>query len=135
MTLGEERVAVLADSTYEPRERVLALLEGDRVVHVQPRWVIRGARFVRPSPNGAYFAAFTPEGASVVRQERRSLAFPAAVRSPRAVTWSPDDSWTALATTESVYVFRSDRPNERIVRIPLAVRDLDWSDSAVARTP
>ena len=135
VALGRERVAVLADSTYEPRERVLALLEGDRVVHVQPRWVIRDARFVRPSPNGAYFAAFTPEGLLWFDRNADPLAFPAAVRSPRAVTWSPDDSWTALATTESVYVFRSDRPNERIVRIPLAVRDLDWSDSTLAPTP
>jgi hypothetical protein len=51
------------------------------------------------------------------------------------VTWSPDDSWTALATAESVYVFRSDRPDERIVRIPLAVQDLDWSEDAASSSP
>jgi hypothetical protein len=135
VALDEERAAVLADSTYEPRERVLVLLEGDRVVYVQPRWVIRDARYLRPSPNGAYFAAFTPEGLLWFDRNADPLAFPAAVRSPRAVTWSPDDSWTALATAESVYVFRSDRPEERIVRIPLAVRDLDWSENAASRSP
>jgi hypothetical protein len=135
VTLGEERAAVLADSTYEPRERVLVLLEGDRVVFVQPRWVIRDASYLRPSPNGAYFAAFTPEGLLWFDRNADPLAFPAAVRSPRAVTWSPDEGWTALATAESVYVFRSDRPEERIVRIPLAVRDLDWSEDAASGSP
>jgi hypothetical protein len=135
VALDEERAAVLADSTYEPRERVLALLEGDRVVFVQPRWVIRDARYLRPSPSGAYFAAFTPEGLLWFDRNAEPLAFPAAVRSPRAVTWSPDDSWTALATAESVYVFRSDRPDERIVRIPLAVSDLDWSEDAASGSP
>ena len=134
VALGEERAAVLADSTYEPHERVLVLLEGDRVVLVQPRWVIRDARFLRPSPNGTYFAAFTPEGLLWFDRDADPLAFPAAVRSPHAVTWSPDERWTALATAESVYVFRSDRPTERIIRIPLAVRDLDWSASALAGT-
>jgi hypothetical protein len=136
VALGEQRAAVLADSTYEPRERVLVLLEGDRVVLVQPRWVIRDARLLRPSPNGAYFAAFTPEGLLWFDRDADPRAFPTAVRSPRAVTWSPDDSWMALATADSVYVFRSDQPNERIIRIPLSVRDLDWSASALdARTP
>jgi hypothetical protein len=132
VALGEERAAVLADSTYEPRERVLVLLEGDRVVLVQPRWVIRNARFLRPSPNGTYFAAFTPEGLLWFDRNADPIAFPTAVRSPHAVTWSPDDSWMALATAESVDVFRSDRPNERIIRIPLAVRDLDWGASTLA---
>jgi hypothetical protein len=134
VALGEDRAAVLADSTYEPRERVLVLLEGDRVVLVQPRWVIRDARFLRPSPNGTYFAAFTPEGLLWFDRDADRIAFPAAVRSPHAVTWSPDERWMALATAESVYIFRSDRPNERIIRIPLAVRDLDWSASALADT-
>jgi hypothetical protein len=134
VALGEQRAAVLADSTYEPRERVLVLLEGDRVVLVQPRWVIRDARFLRPSPNGTYFAAFTPEGLLWFDRDADPLAFPAAVRSPHAVTWSPDERWMALATAESVYVFRTDRSTERIIRIPLAVRDLDWSASALADT-
>ena len=124
--LGQGRYVVLADSTYEPRERVLALVEGGRVVFVQPRWVIRDARFLRPSPRGAYFVGFAPEGLLWFDGNADPRAFPAAVRSPHAVTWSPDERWTALATAESVYVFRSERPSERIVRIPLSVRDLHW---------
>lgn len=124
--LGQGRYVVLADSTYEPRERVLALVAGGRVVFVQPRWVIRDARFLRPSPRGAYFVGFAAEGLLWFDRNADPRAFPAAVRGPHAVTWSPDERWTALATAESVYVFRSERPSERIVRIPLSVRDLHW---------
>jgi hypothetical protein len=48
------------------------------------------------------------------------------VPSPRTIAWSPDDDWTALATLESVYVFRSGEEENTLSRIPLAVRDLDW---------
>lgn len=126
VSLGEERAVVLADSTYRPRERVLALLEGDRVVAVQPRWVTRDARYVRPSPSGAWFAAFGPDGLQWFDANADPRAFPAAVESPHAVTWSPDERWTALATDTSVYVFPTDRPDELVVRIPLAVHDLAW---------
>jgi hypothetical protein len=44
----------------------------------------------------------------------------------RAVTWSPDDRWTAVAALTSVYVFPSEALAP-VVRIPLAVRDLDWA--------
>jgi len=54
------------------------------------------------------------------------FAFPTAVRSPQAVAWSPDERWTALATGHSVYVFASEPPNAPVIRVPLAVRDLDW---------
>ena len=126
VSLGEERSVVLADSTYEPTERVLVLLEGDRVILVQPRWVIREARFIRPSPGGGSFAAFGPEGLQWFDGDADPRAFPAAVQSPHAVTWSPDERWTALATDTSVYVFPTERPDELVVRIPLAVHDLAW---------
>jgi hypothetical protein len=126
VSLGEERSVVLADSTYEPSERVLVLLEGDRVILVQPRWVIRDARYLRPSPTGRSFAAFGPDGLMWFDANADPRAFPAAVRSPQAVAWSPDERWTALATDASVYVFPTERPDELVVRIPLAVHDLSW---------
>jgi hypothetical protein len=126
VSLGEERSVVLADSTYEPRERVLVVLEGDRVILVQPRWVIRDARFLRPSPTGRSFAALGPEGLMWFDANADPRALPAAVRSPHAVAWSPDERWTALATDTSVYVFPTERPDELVVRIPLAVHDLSW---------
>lgn len=126
VSLGEERAAVLADSTYRPRERVLVLLEGDRVVALQPRWVVRGARFLRPSAEGTYFALFGPEGVRLFDRDATPLALPAAAREPQAVAWSPDERWAALATRDAVYVFPAQGPHDPMVRVPLAVRDLDW---------
>jgi hypothetical protein len=125
VSLGERSV-VLADSTYRPRERVLVLLEGERVLVVQPRWVTRDARFLRPSPSGDSFAAFGPDGLHWYDANADPRAFPATVPSPHAVTWSPDERWTALATDTGVYVFPTDRPDELVVQIPLAVHDLAW---------
>lgn len=124
--LGPERLVVLAESTVDPTERVLALVEQGRVIFVQPRWVVRDARFVRTSPLGAYFALFGPGGVRLFDRDAGPLALPAAAREPQAVAWSPDERWTALATEDAVYVFPSEAPYDPMVRVPLGVRDLDW---------
>lgn len=124
--LGPDRLVVLADSTIDPTERVLVLLEHGRVTLVQPRWVVREARFIRPSPLGTYFALFGPDGVRLFDRNAGPLALPAAARDPQAVAWSPDDRWTALATEDAVYVFPSEAPYDPMVRVPLAVHDLDW---------
>ena len=57
-------------------------------------------------------------------------------RVPQAVAWSPDERWTALATSQSVYIYQSDQPDGRVVRVPLEVRDLDWTEQpTVAALP
>ena len=124
--LAGERRVVLADSTDPPRERVLVLFGGRRVLVVQPSRVTRDARFLRRSPSGEWFAAFGPNGLQWFDADAEPRAFPAIVQSPHAVTWSPDERWTALAADTSVYIFPTDRPDELIVRIPLAVHDLAW---------
>ncbi|HJS70694.1 MAG TPA: hypothetical protein VJ744_07775 [Gaiellaceae bacterium] len=124
--LGPDRLVVLADSTVDPTERVLVLVEHGRVIFVQPRWVVREARFIRPSPLGTYFALFGPDGVRLFDRNAGPLALPAAAREPQAVAWSPDERWTALATEDAVYVFPSEAPYDPMVRVPLAVRDLDW---------
>ena len=126
VALGAERAVVLAESIDRPDERVLALLEDGRVIYVQPRWVVREARFLRPSPQGAYFALFDPEGVRLFDHDASPLALPAAVREPQTVAWSPDERWAALATEDAVYVFPAEAPYDPMVRVPLRVRDLDW---------
>jgi hypothetical protein len=126
VALGPARVLVLAESTADPAERVLVLVENGRVIHVQPPWVVREARFMRPSPLGTYFALFGPDGVRLFDRDAGPLALPAAARDPQAVAWSPDERWTALATEGAVYVFPSEAPYDPMVRVPLAVRDLDW---------
>jgi hypothetical protein len=126
VALGADRAVVLAESIDRPDERVLALLEDGRVIYVQPRWVVREARFLRPSPQGAYFALFDPDGVRLFDHDASPLALPAAAREPQTVAWSPDERWAALATEDAVYVFPAEAPYDPMVRVPLRVRDLDW---------
>jgi hypothetical protein len=125
-SLGDGRIVVLADSTYRPQERVLAVLQDHRVVAVQPRWVVGSARSVRPSPRGGYFALLGPDGVGVLDDRADPLDLPDGVQAPHAIAWSPDERWTAVATRASVYVFRTEETDGTLIRIPIAVRDLAW---------
>jgi hypothetical protein len=126
VALGTDRVLVLAESTAEPEVRVLVLVENGRVILVQPPWVVREVNFMRPSPLGTYFALFGPDGVRLFDRDASPLALPAAAREPKAVAWSPDERWAALATEGAVYVFPAEAPYDPMVRVPLGVRDLDW---------
>jgi hypothetical protein len=133
VSLGKERYVVLADSTYEPRERVLAAFDGAETAFVHPRWFVANARAVRPSPRGGYYALLGPgvvagDGSPIFSRDGDQLARPDGLPDPHAIAWSPDERWTALATDESVYVYPTQEPERLVVRIPLPVRDLDWSE-------
>lgn len=130
VSLGEDRYVVLADSTYEPRERVLAAFDGRRPAFVHPRWWVGDARAVRPSPQGGYYALLGEDwvGSPIFSRDGRRLDLPRQMRDPHSIAWSPDERWTALATDESVYVYPTEEPERLVVRIALPVRDLDWSE-------
>lgn len=128
VALDEDRYVVLADSTHEPRERVLAGFEGKRARFVQPRWVVGDAESIRPSPRGGYYALLAPdELVRVFSGDGRPLGLTIGSW-PHAIAWSPDERWTALATRWSVYIYPTEPPARPVVRIPLAVRDLDWGE-------
>lgn len=133
VSLDDERFVVLADSTYRPRERVLAAFDGREAAFVHPRWFVGDARAVRPSPQGGYYALLGPGfvagiGSPIFSRDGDQLARPDGIPAPHAIAWSPDERWTALATDESVYVYPTEAPERLVVRIPLRVRDLDWGE-------
>ncbi|MGH3015315.1 MAG: hypothetical protein ACRDNN_10230 [Gaiellaceae bacterium] len=133
VSLDDERYLVLADSTYEPRERVLAAFDGRQAAFVHPRWLVGNARAVRPSPRGGYYALLGSGvvagiGSPIYSRDGRQLARPEGIPRPHAIAWSADERWMALATDESVYVYPTEEPDRLVVRIPLPVRDLDWSE-------
>lgn len=128
VSLGGDRYAVIAQATEAPRERVVVLFAEERVTGVATALVREDDR-LRPSPRGEYVAVLRPgePGLEVLRASGEPVLLPQ-VPAPHAIAWSSDETWTALATRESVYVFPSERPGDLVVRIPLAVRDLDWSE-------
>jgi hypothetical protein len=125
--LDRDQLAVLAESTGSPRERLLAGFEGHRLRFLLPSRRIGAAEVVRPSPTGRYFTV-RDSGEPWLRLFRSGgweLPLPPVTR-PHAVAWSPDERWTALAGGSAVYVFRTEEPHGPVVELPLAVRDLDW---------
>jgi hypothetical protein len=133
--LDRERMLVLAASDGAPRDRLLLAFDGAGARFAHRSWWVGDTRAIRPSPTGRYYALVGPEpplGDQVFTREGHAVGVADGLPPARAVAWSPDEGWTALATGESVYVFPSERPRERVIRIPLTVRDLDWSETAVA---
>ena len=118
------RYVVLADSTDVPRERVVAAFRGQRTLFVHPGWWVGDARAIRASSMGRYYALLGRDP-PLFTSNGHEVALPAGVPPARAVAWSPDDRWTAVAAHASVYVFPSEA-QAPVVRIPLAVHDLDW---------
>lgn len=95
---------------------------------MHPDWEIGAAQSIRPSPGGRYYALLgsDPLGAQVFMRDGHAAGVPDRIPTARAVAWSPDERWTALATEDAVYVFPSEAPYDPMVRVPLAVHDLDW---------
>jgi hypothetical protein len=137
VSLDRGQFVVLADSTYEPRERVLAAFDGGRASFVHPRWVVGDAEAIRPSPRGGYYALLGSEafGPRVFTRQGHEAPLPQGVRAFRALTWSPDDRWTAAATDQSVYIFPTERPGRAVIRIPLEVNDLAWAEVSSSADP
>ena len=90
---------------------------GDRMRFFQPEWFVGDARALRPSPAGGYYALFGdgPRGLRVFTREGFEVDLPTGISNALTVAWSPDERWTAVATANSVYVFPSRRPAERVV--------------------
>lgn len=137
VSLDHERLLVLAESTAREEERVLAVFDGPDAEFAHLTWWAGGTRAVRPSPLGGYFALIRgePGGTRVFTRDGRSVPLPAGVPLGRGLAWSPDERWTAVATRMSLYLFRTERPDDDVIRIPLAVRDLDWSASGLTGSP
>jgi hypothetical protein len=121
VSLGPGRYCVLAEDASQ--KDYLVFFGHRRVIAVSS--LEDGEHALRVSPAGAHIALLTQGGSvRVFTPEGAAEHLPAAA-SPHTVAWSPDDRWTALASREFVSVFPTDRPEEAI-RLPLAVRDLDW---------
>jgi hypothetical protein len=137
VSLDGERTLVLADSALGPEERVLAAFDGLPARFAHLSWLAAGAWGIRPSPGGSYYALLRSEvpGTQVFTRDGRAVEAADRLPPARGVAWSPDERWTALATADGVYVFPSERPRWPVIRVPLVVRDLDWSESGLTTSP
>ncbi|HEV2711810.1 MAG TPA: hypothetical protein VGU26_01840 [Gaiellaceae bacterium] len=122
VSLAGGRYAVTVESVGSPRWSLLAFFDEGRLDLVHPGGALR------PSPQGRYVAVIEParDGVTVYTSAGGITPLPD-LGGAHSIAWSPDERWTALATGASVFVFPTKRPEPPIIRIPIRVRDLDWS--------
>lgn len=123
----EHSVVILEGAISGPRQSLLAIFEGHRLVgmHFEDGAWLSG---LRTSPGGDFIAVRS--GDAFLLLNRRGDALPAPLLTGyRAIAWSADDQWVAAATERETVIFRAGEQSvER--RLPLVARDLAWRASS-----
>ena len=118
-------VSVVGDASITGYRELVPIIEGARLVGPTLREFGEGLR-LEASPGGNFFTAWYGDSLVTIRDRNGDLvAFPTIPR-VQAVTWSPDERWTAAATAHSVFVFRTNVSEPRVRRLPLVAYDLAW---------
>jgi hypothetical protein len=118
-------VTIVGDAGISGYREHLSVIEDGRVVGVTISEFGEGLR-VETSPHGNFFTAWYGDSLVTIRDRNGDLiTFPPLTRVV-AVTWSLDERWTAAATENSVFVFRTNEGEARVRRLPIEARDLAW---------
>jgi hypothetical protein len=117
-------------------DEVVAVYEGDALIRAISGF---GGRVVElaVSPRRTYAAARLQDPTGFVLLDARAVPFileevqrDFSGRPPftggRALAWSPDDEWTAIARRNSVVFFRMGPESPDVVKIDLSAQDLTW---------
>jgi hypothetical protein len=128
--VADELIAVYEDKT------LVGTISGfgGRVAEliVSPRRGYVGARLERPTG----FVLLDRDGHPFVLAEvRRDNEGRPPFTGGRAIAWSPDDEWTAIARRDTVALFRMGSESPDFVRIEFAAHDLAWAASGEVREP
>jgi hypothetical protein len=133
--LGDTRAAVAVRIELRGRAgrlgplAALAFFERERVLGVRPSAL---PSELRVSPSRRFLAARegSPQVSILTRSGRQLGGANAPAGNARAVSWSPDERWTAIATQWSVYLVRTSdllaQRESRSIRLPITARDLAW---------
>jgi hypothetical protein len=126
---GGHAVVVVSAVVSGVGETILAFLEGRRLTAVQ---MGGGTRLsdLRVSPQSGFVSVRS--GDDFFLLSRRGDLLPTPILSGfRAIAWSPDERWAAVATDRGISVFRTGESSvER--RLPILARDLAWRGGSVA---
>jgi hypothetical protein len=118
-------VTVVGDAGISGHREHLSVIDRRRLVGATIGEFGGGLR-VEASPHGNFFTAWYGDSLVTIRdRDGDPISFPPFTR-VLAVTWSPDERWTAAATEHSVFVFRTNEGEARIRRLPIEARDLAW---------
>jgi hypothetical protein len=103
---------------------VIAVFRRGRLVEAPP-FAYGRLSALRASPYGSYVAARVGESGLILLDSRGRFEA-TGLRSGRAVTWSPDETWTAMATEDGVFVFETGERALQLIRIPVRAVDVAW---------
>lgn len=78
------------------------------------------------SPRGTFLAVRSGGPETIVVLDRALRRVPLPADGGRAIAWSPDERWVALATVDAIVLSPVREPGERTIRLPLRARDLAW---------
>ncbi len=119
----EHAVAVLSGMIAGPRETMVAFFEDRRLTAVQAGGVARLSD-LQVSPQSGFVAVRSDDSFLLLNRRGDVLSSPP-LTGYRAIAWSPDERWAAVATGRGIAVFD---PGESSVerRLPIVAHDLAW---------
>jgi len=130
--LDDRRLAAILSAEGEGHaEDMLAIYDGALVeeFHFDDPG---GFTELRASPNGRYIAAKAsgrgPAGFVLIEPGSGEVNSPGIV-GYRAITWSPDEQWAAVAADGGLFVFRPGVRGPPDLELDLNAQDLDWRGS------
>jgi hypothetical protein len=118
-------VTVVGDAGISGHREHLSVIDSGRVVGATISEFGEGMR-VEASPHGNFFTAWYGDSLVTIRDRNGDLVTFPTIPRVRALTWSPDERWTAVATEHSVFVFRTNTSEASVRRLPIMAYDLAW---------
>jgi hypothetical protein len=128
---AQHAVVILEGAISGPRQTLLAIYEGHRLVRMQfgDKARLSGLHI---SPRGGLIGLGVGDDFVLLNRRGDALQAPF-LTGYRSVAWSWDDRWAAVATDAGVVVFRTrDGRGER--RLPIVARDLAWRGSSTPQS-
>ena len=111
----------------ERGQELIAVFRGRRLVDA-PLFTYDDLAKIRVSPYGTYVAATSRagRGTGIVVLDSKGTLQGSGLRGGRIVAWSPDETWTAIARPDGVYIFETASRPIRLIRLPVRATDLSW---------
>jgi hypothetical protein len=118
-------VTVVGDAGVSGYREHLSVIDDGQLIGAVISEFGEGLR-VETSPRGSFFTAWYGDSLVTVRDRNGDLVTFPTIPRVQAVTWSPDERWTAAATAHSVFVFRTNTSEASVRRLPVMAYDLAW---------
>ncbi|MDQ3866003.1 MAG: hypothetical protein M3304_04140, partial [Actinomycetota bacterium] len=106
------------------RGSIVAVFRRTRLVGAPP-FAYRSLERLRVSPYRTYAAA-AMGGRGLVIVDAEGRLQPDGLSGAHAVAWSPDETWTAMARRDAVYLFATGTRAVSLIRLPIHAADLAW---------